>query len=204
MHQLIEYQYFGPVNAFVATSNCSNIVLEQYEHWQKMSFRNRCQILGAAGVQNLSVPLVGARNQRVPISRLKIDYSQPWQRQHWRSLETAYNRSPFFQHYAEGVRLVVFGGHHTLMALNEASLSWALGVLKWPHRVERTAEYVATAPATWLDCRGTFLPANRKAQSANPYQQVFGAQFEPNLSILDLVFNLGPQSSSYLKKQAAS
>lgn len=198
MNQLIEYQYFGPVISFVMASRCSNIILEQCEHWQKMSFRNRCQILTANGVVNLTVPVVGGRNQRGPTAGVAIDYGQPWQQQHWRSLESAYNNSPFFSHYADGLKPIVFTPFEQLVSLNQATLAWILLALKWPHQILQTTTFERTATANTPDCRGRFLPSNRLGVPLQPYQQVFEKPFEANLSILDLLFNLGPLAGLYL------
>lgn len=197
MNQLIEYQYFGPAISYVVANRCTNIVLEQYEHWQKMSFRNRCQILGANGVINLTVPVVGGRNQRGATVAVTIDYSQPWQLLHWRSLESAYNRSPFFLHYAPGLKPIIFSQFTYLHQLDAAALQWALDALKWPHQVLKSSQFDLKVPPNLHDCRGAFTPANRLNFSFLPYQQVFAKPFEANLSILDLIFNLGPQAASY-------
>ena len=100
MNQLIEIQYFGCIISFVPAYREKHVVFEQYESYQKMSFRNRCQVLGAGKLINLSVPLLGGRDQKTAITQIKIDYGQDWATQHWRTLESCYNKSPFFIYYA--------------------------------------------------------------------------------------------------------
>lgn len=197
--QLIEIQYFGPISSFVGAMSKTNIVLEKYENWQKMSFRNRCQILGAGKVINLSVPLVGGRDQKGATWDKKIDNAQAWQVQHWRTLESCYNRSPFFEHYAPQLQKLVFTPCEYLWQLNKASLEWVLKMLKWEGEVDFTKEYSKLVDENTEDCRNQWLPGNRNQFEAKPYVQVFSGPFQPNLSILDALFNMGPQTLSYLR-----
>jgi len=201
MNQLIEIQYFGCICFYVQLIKKKYLILEQFETYQKMSFRNRCQIAGPLKVIDLTVPLLGGRDQKEFTRNVRIDNGQQWQVQHWRTLESCYNKSAFFLHYKEELKQLLFSPYETLWVLNEATIKWILQKLKTQVSIIYTSEFKKQAVQDCLDLRNQFLPANRKAQSLKPYQQVFENPFEPNLSILDLLFNIGPQSTQYLLEQ---
>ena len=193
--------YFGCISSFSVLHNSDTVELERHETFQKMSFRNRCQILGAGKAINLSVPVLGGRDQKSFTKDIQIDNTQNWQVQHWRTLESCYNKSAFFLHYAGGLRQIIFGGHQLLWELDEAALRWTMQHLRWKGVITYSKEFNTQLPAGVGDCRNRFLPSNRSHFQLPRYQQVFGEGFESNLSILDLLFNLGPQAAGYLKDQ---
>jgi len=201
VNQLIEIQYFGCIVKFILAYKGKHLVFEQYESYQKMSFRNRCQVLGAGKLINLSVPLLGGRDQKTAITEIEIDYGQDWPTQHWRTLESCYNKSPFFMYYADSLRQLLFLRYPTLWELDLASFNWVNAKLGNTIEVSFTDAFQKHAVDGIIDCRNRLLPANREAFMLEPYQQVFGNVFHPNLSILDLLFNLGPQSMDYLMRQ---
>jgi WbqC-like protein family len=195
--QIFEIQYFGPITAFSALIKCKNVELSLCEVSQKMSFRNRCQVLGAQGVINLSVPLAGGRDKVRLTKHVEIDYSRRWQMDHWRTLTSCYNNSPFFYHYAEGLHKVIFTVCKYLWELDYATTQWALRQLKWEGQIhtETNVNMVGetkTLPAT------VWKPANRSMAKIPVYPQVFNLPFERNLSIIDLLCNLGPETKKYL------
>ncbi len=201
MNQIIESQYFGCIAFFIELYKCDHIYLEQHETFQKMSFRNRCQILGAGKVINLSVPVLGGRDQKTFTNNIYIDNTQKWQVQHWRTLESCYNKSAFFLHYGPEIKDILFANHDKLWDLNRAALKWVIKKLKWDGTISASTNYEKNLRENWLDNRNQFTPSSRLDYKTTPYQQVFTVPFESNLSILDLLFNLGSQSSAYLKSQ---
>lgn len=201
MTQLIELQYFGPIISFIKIYKDSYLMIEQYDNWQKRSFRNRCQILSAQKMIDLSVPVMGGREVRLPTREVLIDNRQPWNLMHWRTLETCYNNSPFFFHYAPALHELLFKPQTRLFDLNLELLKWVLEKLKWTGNLAFTDSYQLKPEPVINDLRHSFLPANRTDFPLKPYQQVF-SPFQPNLSILDLLFNLGPQAGNYLKENA--
>lgn len=204
MRLVIESQLFGPVISYVHQIRSTDIQIEQYESYQKMSYRNRFQLLSPHGVQNLSVPLVGGRDQKGRLStEVEIDYSGRWLAEQWRSLESWYNRSPFFFHYGPSIKILFEEKHKCLFDLALSSQRWALRQLGWKGEISLTASWEQTySPGTEVeDCRNSFLPRNRQNFRLQPYQQVFGYHFESNLSVLDLLFNLGPKAGTYLLNQ---
>src|ERR1700676_1263795 len=96
-----ELQYFPPITFFTTLYKETYIYLDIYEVYRKMSFRNRCMVAGAQGIISLSVPLSAGRNQQLPVNEVLISDSENWQLRHFKSLRSAYNRSPFFEYYQD-------------------------------------------------------------------------------------------------------
>lgn len=199
---IIDNQYFGSISYHKILNNFSNIEIEQYESYQKMSFRNRCMVAGSNGVVGLSVPLEKGRGQRELMKDVRISYSDNWQVQHWRTIESCYSRAPFFEFYRDGVWQLLQQKETYLLDLNMATLHWLKKVLKMPGTISRTLSYQKTYPEEVTDRRNTILPKNY-LQEDNParYTQVFEDRigFQPNLCILDLLFCCGPQTRGILE-----
>lgn len=198
MKQIIEIQLFGPIIGFSVLHKITHIELELFETYQKMGYRNRFQILSAGGVLNLSVPLVGGRDQKRDTRDVEIDYGGRWLQEHWRTLESNYNRSPFFEFYAPTLKTIFEKKPAKLSTLCIDSLQWTLKQLKWAGQVNFSQRFENEVDNDVYDFRNRFLPKNRLNYPMPKYQQQFGIRFEPNLSILDLLFNLGPHSTAYL------
>ena len=198
---IIDCQYFGTINYIKILFEHSNILIEQYESYQKMSFRNRCMIAGSNGVINLSVPLENGRSQKGLTRDVKISYSTNWQVQHWRSIESAYNRSPYFEFYRDGVWGLLQKEEAFLLDLNLKTLDWLKKALKLPVTISLTDAYRKVYPIDTIDKRNQFLPKNHQNHQVGfHYTQVFEDRngFIPNLSILDLLFCSGPLAKTLL------
>ena len=98
---LLEIQYLPSLQYVSKLLQCPKIYLEQHENYSKGSYRNRCHIAGAQGLQRLSIPLEGGKHQQQPIREVRISNDESWQSQHWTSIKSAYGKSPFFEHYAD-------------------------------------------------------------------------------------------------------
>ncbi len=199
---IIENQYFGSINYICTLFQFSNIKIEQYESYQKMSFRNRCMVVGSNGVVNLSVPLEKGRNQKQLMKDVRISYSGNWQAQHLRTIESCYSRSPFFEFYRDGVWTLLQKQELFLLDLNLAILEWLKKVMKFPGTISLTETYLKEYPSGIADRRNTILPKNFQAWPMPfRYTQVFEDRvgFLPNLSILDLLFCCGPEARTLLE-----
>ncbi|GAB2958797.1 WbqC family protein [Hymenobacter coalescens] len=202
---LFELPYCPPAAFFAELLTADALVLERHEHYRKQTYRNRCLVLTAQGVQPLTVPVIdGNRSEKVPIDALEIDYRQHWVHRHWRTLQTAYGNSSFFECYADYFHDVYVSKPPRLFDLNLALLRLILRCLRLPLPVEFTTEWHASYPAERvLDRRDWLTP---KALPDTPsgaglrgsYRQCFGAEFVPGLSVLDLLFAAGPAAGSYL------
>ena len=199
---IIDCQYFAPVNSINTLFQFSNIKFEQYETWQKMSFRNRMVVAGSNGPVHLSVPLEKGRDQRILVKEVRISQTEHWQKQHLRTIESAYRRSPFFEFYQTGVQDLLQKKHLFLLDLNLAIFDWLTKVLGNPSSVSVTEQFQKEYPPEIADLRNYFLPKNyRQMTMPFRYGQVFEERlgFLPNLSILDLLFCCGPNAKTLLK-----
>jgi len=199
---IIENQYFGTVNYINTLFQFSNVEIEQYESWQKMSFRNRCVVAGSNGLVHLSVPLEKGRSQKVLVRDVRISNSDDWQTRHLRTIESCYNRAPFFEFYRDAVWKLLEKKEVFLFDMNLSILEWLKTVLKIPATISLTDTYQKTVPENILDLRNYSLPKNYQQEPVGfRYTQVFEDRigFMPNLSILDLLFCSGPAAKSLLK-----
>jgi hypothetical protein len=195
MRLITDIQYFPSVTFYKISYNFEYIVFEQYESYQKMSFRNRCQILGGSGVIDLSIPLVNGRGQKTLMKDVKIAGGS-WQAQHWKTILTCYNRSPWFGHYRDEVEALYRKPALFLLDWNLACLEWSFTALGMVRTLGLTKEYKKDPGEGVEDWRGRLTPKNRKTWEACRYHQVFEerAGFIPNLSILDLLFCEGKEA----------
>jgi hypothetical protein len=197
---IVEYQYFAPIYLYKSLFKDSHVVFERYEHFQKMSFRNRCQLAGAEGLVSLSIPLVNGRNQRALISEVQIDYKTNWQVQHWRTIEACYRRSPWFEYFENGLSLLFREKPTLLVDWNEMIFNWTTHVLGMQVQTGHTENFVRVYPEGFMDLRDSIQPKNAQQKILPRYEQVFSERggFISNLSILDLLFCLGPGAIDFL------
>lgn len=173
-------------------------VIEVHETYHKQTYRNRCRVMTANGVQALSVPVIKVNGNHTMTRDVAISYVEPWQQIHRRCLESAYKASPYFDHYYDRLRPLFETRFERLIELNDAALQAVLALLKAKKAIVHTTDYVHT---TEHDLREAFSPKQPAAPDTLPeYYQVFSAKypFAPDLSILDLLFNEGPEALSYL------
>ncbi|MFI3302073.1 MAG: WbqC family protein [Rikenellaceae bacterium] len=180
--------------AHLAQREC---IIDQGEHYIKRSERNRTRIMTASGVMMISVNICNANRPRTPMSSIMIDYTKRWQHQHWLAILSAYKSSPFFDHYASYFEPIFSTSYERLVDLNSALINLLIKLIGITRKPEIAAQYVQAEPSD-EDLRpkkrdeGTFAHP--------PYIQVFYDRepFVSNLSILDLLFNEGPNSISIL------
>jgi hypothetical protein len=198
---LFELQYFPPVTFVSALYKNTHVYLDIYEIYRKMSFRNRCLVAGAGGVISLSIPLRDGRNQMVPMREVMISDTEDWQARHFKSICSAYNRSPFFEHYADELEMIYRQPVRLLAEWNLACLNWLHTKLDWPAEIRFTENPIPFQAESWEDKRNLVLPKNYGRWNPVKYRQVFEERtgFFPNLSVLDLLFNTGKQAGELLR-----
>jgi hypothetical protein len=216
---LLSTAYFPPIEYFVALANSAKAEIESGEMYQKQSYRTRCHINGANGLLVLTLPVLrsalkgeGANSHKIPTADLKIDYSKPWLLQHKRALEAAYMSSPFFEYYMDDIYEILDSGEESLLAMNTALTRKVAELIGIETPVELSGREFIMPGAEILakegisDFRDSIHPKREsnlleRLQLNKPYWQVFTNKqgFVPNLTILDLLFNEGPNAISYLE-----
>jgi hypothetical protein len=191
-----ELQYFPPIIFFTTSYKKTYLYLDIYEVYRKMSFRNRCIIAGAEGPISLSVPLQDGRNQRLPVNEVLISNSENWQSRHFKSILSAYNRSPFFEYYREELAELYKMPFSKLADWNLNCLGWVIKKLDWPVQIRLTEKAIPHGAEGIDDRRDLILPKNYAQWKPIKYRQVFEEKtgFHHNPSILDILFNLGPRA----------
>lgn len=204
---LIEPHFCPSLEYFCVWQEFTHIVLERKEHFVKQSYRNRCFVNTTQGVVMLSVPLSG-KHGKVPLDEVRIDYSTPWENRLWRTLESAYKNSPFFEYYAPDLNRILYSKKVLLYELNVDLLSFCLENLKWKKTISSTSEYEKSEKSGFSDMRSIITTRNtyidRDFYRPHSYYQVFGNGFEENLSVLDLLFCAGPQAGHVLHASSSS
>ncbi|MEL6412721.1 MAG: WbqC family protein [Bacteroidota bacterium] len=202
---LIDLHYLPSLAYFACLLPYPTIRLEAHESYQKQTYRNRCYILTSQKVDRLTIPVRHQAAQGL-YSQTAIAYEQPWQEMHWRALCTAYSKAPYFTYFAEYFYAVLSQKPTYLFELNRALLQTCLQLLQLAKTIELSSNYDKVLPSHVVDARSTMHPQSRSAPSPYyhpvPYQQVFGENFSPNLSILDLLFCQGPHATAILQQSA--
>ncbi|RPD41618.1 WbqC family protein [Chitinophaga barathri] len=200
---LIESQYFPSIYFYKTLIEGQILQIERYEHYQKVSFRNRCYIAGPNGVILLSVPLSKGKNQRTVMKDVRISNEENWQGLHWKTLTSAYRRSPFFEYFEPELEGLYERRFDFLLDWNMACLEWANKALGISPEIRLTDSFQKTydPAAGIIDKRDHMVPGQLPAAGAPEYTQVFGERtgFFPNLSILDLLFCEGKRGLELLK-----
>lgn len=193
--------YFPNIAFFTAFVQSDEVMWEIQGNYQKQTFRNRSYICNDRGKHILSIPIshVGSGKGKQLNRDVKIDNSYPWQRQHWRTLETAYRTSPYFEFYEDDIKPLYDTEFEYLMDFNLKTIEIICDCLQWDMPATKTKIFKLDREN---DYRGLVLVKNKFQLAQKDYVQVFGDRhgFTPNLSILDLLFNLGPNTTAYLKE----
>ncbi|MCW3464321.1 WbqC family protein [Chitinophaga nivalis] len=197
---LIESQYFPPIDVYKTLIKYDTLQIEKYEHYQKLSYRNRCYVAGPNGRMILSVPLSRGKNQRTVMKDVRISNEEQWQALHWKTLVSAYRRSPWFEYYEAELELLFQREFNFLLDWNLACLEWVHSKLGLQIPVTFTESYQQEVTGV-TDFREQVLPGT-VAADAPEYTQVFQDRtgFIPGLSVLDLLFCEGKQSLEVIKK----
>lgn len=196
--------FFPPVQ-YMCKVLSGHVLIEACENYPKQTFRNRCVIYGANGPLMLSVPVEKDERLKIPVREVRIAEHENWQRSHLRSIESAYNSSPFYEFYIEDILPLIEAKFEYLFDYNQHILSSLLDLIGISAKIELTQNYSIQYSEN-TDFRNSIHPAPRMQKQdrtfkASEYNQVFIEKhgFIPNLSILDLLFNEGPNTLQILR-----
>jgi hypothetical protein len=192
--------YLGPVEYFTWLAQADQVLLENDEHYTKQTYRNRCRILTANGMLDLVIPVIKVNGNHTKIRDVKISYSEKWQLNHWRAIQAAYSHAPYFLYYSDALFPFYRKKTDTLFELNLQMIEVINDLLGIKPAIRFTENYRTSYDKT-IDLRETIHPKKKSSLTFTEYTQVFSdrMKFMPNLSIIDLLFNQGPEAKDYLQ-----
>lgn len=202
MNILVHPTYFPNVAHFAAMLKAGEVIFEMHDNYQKQTYRNRTFIYGANGKLQLSVPVIYSQKERQKYRDIKIHNTEKWQMLHWKSLESAYKTSPFFEFYEDELQPLFTQKAAYLLDFNLKCFETILECLQLDINTSETESFQKKT-TDQSDFRSLANSRKEPNFDFDNYTQVFGEKhgFISNLSILDLLFNEGTNAVSYLENQ---
>ncbi|MDR0232774.1 MAG: WbqC family protein [Dysgonamonadaceae bacterium] len=195
--------YLAPVEYYMQMLAFPQTVIEKHCNYVKQTYRNRCVIASANGLQTLSIPIEKPETIKCLTKDIRIAEHDNWRHLHWIAIKSAYNSTPFFEYYEDDFIKFYERPYNFLFDFNESLRMLITDLLDIEPQVTYSSEYKADFLSNEIDYRETIHPKkNPVTSSFKPYYQVFESRFgfQPNLSIIDLLFNMGPESIYILRQ----
>ena len=200
---LLSSTYFGPVQWYQKLNRYARCIVESHDNYVKQTYRNRCVIATTAGRQALTIPVEGFDSPKCPMRDIRISDHGGWRRLHWNALVSAYGESPFFDYYADDLHPFFERRWTFLFDFNLEITLKMCELLDIRPNISATESYADAASIGADDFRDAIRPKHPLPDGAftpKPYYQVYALKngFQPNLSIIDLLSNEGPEGIFYL------
>ncbi|KAA5825111.1 WbqC family protein [Algibacter amylolyticus] len=202
MNIVIHPTYFPNIAHFVAIANAKTVAFEMDDNFLKQTYRNRAYIYGANGKLGLNIPVIHSQKNRQKHRDVKIFNEDNWQSLHWKSLLSAYRTSPFFEYYEDELQHLFTEKAEFLLDFNLKCFEVITDCLQLDLELTKTETYQKTY-SDKTDFRPLVHAKKEPLYPFESYTQVFNSKhgYIPNLSILDLLFNEGPNALNYLEAQ---
>ena len=199
---ILPVAYLPPVSYFVLLNGADRVIFEQHETYPKQTYRNRCEIYSEKGKTSLTIPVKKPNGNQTKTSEIRIFNEDNWFVKHWRAIEIAYQSSPYFLYYGDELKIFFDGSYDSLLEFNLALIQYFCDLFNIQTPITLSEDYLEN-PETHPDFREVLSPKKPPIINYFPaYTQVFTTKygFIPNLSIIDVLFNLGPESADYISK----
>jgi hypothetical protein len=202
---LLSSAYFPNIHYFTKVIQADSLRIEATEHYIKQSYRNRCSIYAANGVTDLTIPIIKGRSRGILMRDIRIDYAMPWQRNHLRSIHSAYSHSPFYEFYVDDLAIFFENKERFLLDHNYKIFEILIGHLEIQEIEIKFTDIFEKPESRSDDWRYQIHPKLDFRMDPSfkiiPYSQTFEQKkgFQPNLSILDTLFQLGPETLKYIE-----
>lgn len=201
---IIGTAYLPPIEYMAVLTQFKTVFIEQFETFPRQTYRNRCYIYSPNGVLPLIIPVAKNEIHNCKTKDIGISCHENWPINHWRAIKTAYNNSPFFLFYKDEFETFYNTHYQNLLEFNTLLLKKILEFIGIPIQIQFTSAFIKHYENV-IDLRNTIHPKKEdlvENASFPGYFQVFSDKmgFQPNLSIIDLLFNMGPESGAYLRE----
>jgi WbqC-like protein family. len=198
--------YLAPIEYYTKLLAYDRVFIEQHDHYMKETYRNRCRICGPDGVITLTVPVVKPETPKAEIKDIRISDHGNWRHLHWNAIESAYNATPYFEFYRDYFQPFYEKDYIYLLDFNDELSRLVCDLIDMQPHICHTEEYIKSFSEGEYDFRDIIHPKKDfqivdTEFRPNPYYQVFHEKlgFISNLSIIDMLFNCGPESLILLR-----